>query len=105
MYISTRHYRVEPENVDKIVRLAQEEYLPRAEQCPGFIAFFVLQPDSASVATVAVFESLADMEASSQTMSDWARANFAPLFPNPPHVTSGEVGAYRIRGAALTAGE
>ncbi|MCC7163790.1 MAG: hypothetical protein IT331_14945 [Anaerolineae bacterium] len=97
MYVMVRQYVIDPGRVDEIMRLADEEYLPRVESSPGFVAYYVMRVSADVVATVSIYQEQSQMEAASRAASDWVRENLAPLFPNEPLVIAGDAPAFRAR--------
>jgi hypothetical protein len=100
MYASVRRYDgIEPTSVDEIVRLVGEEggFASIIAQTPGFIAYYVVDVGDGVVASINLFEEQADAEASNRMAADWVKANLAPLIPNPPQTTAGEVMVQKTR--------
>jgi hypothetical protein len=47
--------------------------------------------------STSVFQDRAGIEESNKQAADWVRQNLAPLLPNPPQITAGEVVAHTAK--------
>lgn len=63
---------------------------PILSQSPGFVSHGAVVGDD-SLASISVFESQAEAEASNEAASAWVAENLAGLLPNPSQVTAGEL--------------
>jgi hypothetical protein len=95
MYVAVRRYEgvTDPQ---KVAQVAQD-FVPIISELPGFVAhYFVDAGDGVMVAT-SVFEHKAAEEESNFVAGEFVAEHLAPLFPNPPLVTAGEVVAYKAK--------
>ena len=96
MYVAVRRYEgvTDPQKAGKV---GQEGFVPIISQMPGFVAhYFVDAGDSVMVAT-SVFEHKEAEEQSTFVAGEFVAEHLAPLLPNPPQVTAGEVVAYKAK--------
>ena len=96
MYAAVRRYEgvTDPKEV---ARHAQEEFLPILGEMPGFVAYYWVDAGEGVVVTTSVFEHKEAEEQSNWRAGDFVAQHLAPLLPNPPQVTAGEVVAYKAR--------
>ena len=93
MYVAVRRYEGVT-NPQKVAQVAQE-FVPIINEMPGFVAhYFVDAGDGVMVAT-SVFEHKDAEEQSTFMAGEFVAEHLAPLLPNPPQVTAGEVIAYK----------
>ena len=96
MYVAVRRYEgvTDPQKAGKV---GQEGFVPLISEMPGFVAhYFVDAGDGVMVAT-SVFEHKEAEEQSTFVAGEFVAEHLAPLMPNPPQVTAGEVVAYKAR--------
>lgn len=88
-YVSIRRYEG-VKNVDEVIRVVQEGFVPIISSSPGYIAYYAVDAGDGVVASISVFENQAGMEASNRKAADWVKANLASLLPGAPQITAGE---------------
>jgi hypothetical protein len=96
MYVAVRRYEgvTDPQKAGKV---GQEGFVPLISEMPGFVAhYFVDAGDGVMVAT-SVFEHKEAEEQSTFVAGEFVAEHLAPLLPNPPQVTAGEVVAYKAK--------
>lgn len=96
MHLAIRRYRFEPGNLDAIVERAQTGFVPILAGAPGFLAFYIVDAGDGVGLSISVFENEEGAEASTRMAASWVRENLAPLLPEPPTVTEGEVLVYEV---------
>jgi hypothetical protein len=79
----------------KVRRLVDEGFVPIISEMPGLVAFYWLDAVSGVIASTSVFEHKDAEERSNIEPREFVAKYLAPLMPNPPQVTAGEVGVYR----------
>jgi hypothetical protein len=79
----------------KARQLVDEGFVPIIGEMPGFVAFYRLDAVSGVIASTSVFEHKDTEEQSNIEAREFVAKYLAPLMPNPPQVTAGEVGVYR----------
>jgi hypothetical protein len=95
MYVAVRRYEgvTDPQKAGKV---GQEGFVPLISEMPGFVAhYFVDAGDGVMVAT-SVFEHKDAEEQSTFVAGEFVQEHLAPLMPNPPQVTAGEVVVYKV---------
>lgn len=90
MYSAVRRYEgaIDPAEIARRVRAG---FLPIISGIEGFVAYYVIDAGGGVIVSVSVFRDQAGAEQSSAAAADWVRENLAPLLPNPPQITAGNV--------------
>jgi heme-degrading monooxygenase HmoA len=94
MYASLRHYRIEPKNMDELVRRVPGA-MEVISKITGFKAYYVVRAGDDTLATVSVFTDKAGAVLSNQAAASWVKENAADLFSGTVNAVTGEVVAYR----------
>jgi hypothetical protein len=94
MYIAVRRYEG-VSDVQKVRQLVDEGFVPILSEIPGFVAFYWVDVGDGVVASTSVFEHKHAEEQSTIEAREFVQEHLAPLMPNPPQVTAGEVGVYK----------
>jgi hypothetical protein len=77
-------------------RRVNESFVPLISQLPGFVAYSWVDAGDGVMISTSVFQDQASGEESDRKAVDWVRQNdMAAVMPNPPHITAGEVVAYK----------
>jgi len=90
MYTVVRRYDGATDPAEA-ARRAQEGLVPLIRQVPGFVAYYAVDAGGGEIVSISVFEDQAGSEEPTKIAADFVRENLAPLLPNPPQVTAGEV--------------
>jgi hypothetical protein len=96
MYATVRRYEGVT-NPSEAGRRVSEGFVPLISQIPGFVAYYWVDAGGSVMISTSVFQDKAGAEESNRRAVDWVRQNLAPLLPNPPQVTSGEVVAHQAK--------
>jgi hypothetical protein len=94
MYIAMRRYEGVSDS-QKVGQLVDEGFVPIINETPGFVAFYWVDAGDGVVASTSVFEHKDAEEQSTIEAREFVQEHLAPLMPNPPQVTAGEVGVYK----------
>jgi len=96
MYATVRRYEgvTDPSEAGRRVN---EGFVPLISQIPRFVAYYWVDVGGGVMISTSVFEDKASAEESNRRAAEWVRQNLAPLFPNPPQITAGEVVAYKAK--------
>ena len=121
MYATTRRYEgvTDPGEAGRRVN---EGFVPLISKMPGFVAYYWADAGGGVMVSTSVFQDRAGVEASNKQAgchaafaaktgpvdragveesnrqaADWVRQNMAPLLPNPPQITAGEVVAHTAK--------
>jgi hypothetical protein len=93
MFASVRRYRVDPKNMDDLVRR-----IPGAvaviSSLTGFRAYYVVRSDDGSLASLSLFGDKAAAELSNQAAAEWVRENAGDILGAAVDTVTGEVVAY-----------
>jgi hypothetical protein len=93
MYVAVRRYE-DVSEPRKVARVAREGFLPIISEIPRFVAYYLLDAGEGVMVSTSVFEHKEAEEQSNWRAGEFVAEHLAPLLPNPPQVTSGEVEAY-----------
>ena len=69
-------------------------FVPLISQIPRFVAYYWVDAKGGVMFSTSVFQDQTGAEESNKRAADWVRDNLAPLLPNPPQITIGEVVAH-----------
>jgi hypothetical protein len=94
MYVAVRRFEgvTDPQ---KVAKVAQEGFVPIISELPGFVAHYTLDAGDGVMVGISVFEHKAAEEESTFLAGEFVEEQLAPLMPNPPQVTAGEVVVYK----------
>ncbi len=93
MYVAVRRYEG-VSDPQKVAQVAQD-FLPIISEMPGFVAHYLVDAGDGVMVSTSVFEHKAAEEQSTFVAGEFVAEHLAPLLPNPPQVTAGEVVAYK----------
>ncbi len=94
MYVAVRRYEgvTNPQEAGRIV---DEGFVPLISELPGFIAYYWVDAGDGVMISTSVFEHKDAEEQTNFVAGEFVAEHLAPLMPNPPQVTAGEVVAYK----------
>src|SRR5918995_6585097 len=95
MYVAVRRYEgvTDPQKVGQV---AQEGFVPLISEMPGFVAYYFVDAGDGVIVSTSVFEHKDAEEQSNFRAGEFVQEHLAPLLPNPPQITAGEVEAYKV---------
>ena len=76
-------------------RLVEEGFIPIISEMPGFVAYYMVDAGDGVVVSTSVFEHKDAEEQSNWRAGDFVAQHLAPLLPNPPQITAGELVAHK----------
>ena len=90
MYVAVRRYEgvTDPHKVGQV---AHEGFVPIISEMPGFVAWYLVDAGDGVIVTTSIFEHKDAEEQSTFRAGEFIGEHLAPLMPNPPQVTAGEV--------------
>ena len=96
MYAAVRRYEgvTDPSEVRRQV---EEGFIPIISEMPGFVAYYLVDAGDGVLVTTSVFEHKDAEEQSTFVAGEFVAEHLAPLMPNPPQVTAGEVVNYKSK--------
>jgi hypothetical protein len=98
MYATVRRYEGITDTAEAGRRVS-ESFMSLISELPGFVAYFWVDAGDGVMISTSVFQDQASQEESNTKAADWVQQNnMAAVMPNPPHITAGEVVAYKIAG-------
>jgi hypothetical protein len=94
MYVAVRRFEgvTDPSEAGRIVN---EGFVPIISEIPGFVAYYWVDAGDGVMVSTSVFEHKDAEEESTFLAGEFAAQHLAPLLPNPPQITAGEVVAYK----------
>jgi hypothetical protein len=90
MYAAVRRYDGVTDTKE-VARQVEEHFLPILREMPGFVAYYVVDAGDGVMVSTSVFEHQATEEQSSWRAGEFVAQYIAPLTPNPPQITAGDV--------------
>ncbi|HZB82232.1 MAG TPA: hypothetical protein VE288_05200 [Rubrobacteraceae bacterium] len=96
MYVAVRRYEGVTDS-QEAGRLVDEGFVPIISEMPGFVAYYWVDAGDGVMISTSVFEHKAAEEESNWKAGEFVAQHLAPLLPNPPQITTGEVVAYKAR--------
>ena len=96
MYVAVRRYEG-VSDPQKVAKLAEEGFVPIISEMPGFVAYCHVDAGDGVVVSTSVFEHKDAEEQSTFRAGELVQEHLAPLVPNPPQVTAGEVDVYKAK--------
>jgi hypothetical protein len=94
MYVTVRRYEGVTDS-QKVAQLVDEGFVPIISEMPGFVAYYSVDAEDGVMVSISVFEHKDAEEQSNFVAGEFVAEHLAPLMPNPPQVTAGEVVAYK----------
>ena len=101
MYTSVRKYKVDPEQVDEVVRRADGSFAPRVEAMPGFVAYQLLDCGYGILLTITTCHDRDAAERSIQLAADFVSSELEGIEIERVEATIGEVGVSRALAEML----
>jgi hypothetical protein len=95
MHTSVRKYKVDPEQIDELVRRVDEMFAPRIEAMPGFVAYKLLDCGNGIVITITTCHDRAAAERSIELAADFVAKELEGIEIERVEATIGEVGVSR----------
>jgi hypothetical protein len=96
MYVAVRRYEG-VSDPQKVGQLVEEGFLPIISEMPGFMAYYCADAGDGVMVSTSVFEHKDAEEQSNFRAGEFVTEHLAPLLPNPPQVSAGEVVASKGR--------
>ena len=94
MYVAVRRYEGVTDS-QKVAQVAKEGFVPIISEMPGFVAYYWVDAGDGVMVSTSVFEHKAAEEESNWKAGEFVAQHLAPLLPNPPQITTGEVVAHK----------
>ena len=95
MHTSVRKYKVDPEQMDELVRRVDETFAPRIEAMPGFVAYKLLDCGNGILMTITTCHDREAAERSVELAADFVGEELADIEIERVEATIGEVGVSR----------
>ena len=95
-YLTVRRYDGVTDSKEA-ARRVKEEFIPMISKLPGFISYYWVDEADGVMVSVSVYETREAEEESNRIAADFVKKHIAPLLPNPPQITAGQVVARAAR--------
>ena len=89
-YLTVRRYDGVT-NSKEAARRVQNEFIPLINKLPGFISYYWVDEADGVMVSVSVFANREAEEQSNRVAADFVKQHIAPLLPQPPQITAGQV--------------
>ena len=89
-YLTVRRYDGVTDSKEA-ARRVQEEFIPLISKISGFISYYWVDEGDNVMVSVSVYKTREAEEESNRIAADFVKKHIAPLLPNPPRITAGEV--------------
>ena len=96
MYVAVRWYEgvTDPRKVGQLV---DEGFVPIISEIPGFVAYYFVDAGDGVMISTSVFEHRSAEEESNWRAGEFVAQHLAPLIPNPPQITAGDVVSHKAK--------
>jgi hypothetical protein len=94
MYATVRRYEG-VSDPSEVGRQVQEGFIPIISEMPGFVAYYFVDAGDGVMVSTSVFEHKDAEEQSNWRAGQFVAQHLAPLLPNPPQITAGELVAHK----------
>jgi hypothetical protein len=91
MYATVRTYRADPAEMDELLHILDEEFVPQITERPGLCGYQAIDPGDGSLVTVSCFTTREEAEASTELAAQFVRERLADFEIERLDVRSGEV--------------
>jgi hypothetical protein len=89
-YLTVRRYEGVADSKEA-ARRVQEGFIPLISKIQGFISYYWVDEGDGVMVSVSVFATREAEEESNRLAADFVKQHVAPLLPNPPQITAGQV--------------
>jgi hypothetical protein len=96
MYVAVRRVAGVTDS-QKVAQVAKEGFVPIISEMPGFVAYYLVDGGDGVMVSTSVFEHKDAEEQSTFRAGEFVAQHLAPLMPNPPQITAGELVAYKAK--------
>ncbi len=79
----------------EVGRQVQEGFIPIISEMPGFVAYYFVDAGDGVMVSTSIFEHKDAEEQSNWRAGQFVAQHLAPLLPNPPEITAGELVAHK----------
>src|SRR5215469_1514365 len=89
-YLTVRRYEGVTDSKEA-ARRVEEGFIPLISKIPGFISYYWVDEGDNVMVSVSVFATREAEEESNRVAADFVKQYIAPLLPQPPQITAGQV--------------
>lgn len=90
MHLTVRRYEAAIDTPE-LARRVRQGFVPIISDIDGFVSYYLIDAGGGVIVSVSVYRDEAGALASNAAAADFVRENLAPLLPNPPQITVGDV--------------
>lgn len=99
LFIGVRHYQgVDPDDYDTISERTREGFVPIISDSAGYVLYALTSVLPDQLLAVNIFQSEEAMQAANEKAADFVAENLAPLLPEAPQITAGDVTVLALSG-------
>jgi heme-degrading monooxygenase HmoA len=71
MYMTMRHYRVQPGRLDEVARRVDDIWLGKVRAMPGFVSYHVFKPADDELISISTFLDQKEGSAAAELSAEW----------------------------------
>ncbi len=79
MHAVIRHYRVDSDRSEELIRLVEEQLVPLVEKVPGFVAYYLVDTGEGTIASMTIWENRVGQEECYRLTEEWVKENLQTL--------------------------
>ena len=91
MYATVRTYRADPAQMDALLHILDQDFVPQISERPGLCGYQAIDSGDGMLVTVSCFTSREEAEASTQMAAEFIQAKLSGFEIERTSVSSGEV--------------
>jgi len=93
-----REYRLDPANLDEVIRRITDAVPSVIQTIPGFVSYAINHVGDGRLVTYSVFEDASGTQESTRRAAEWVRDNLGSLLPSAHRVTEGDLRVREVVG-------
>lgn len=102
MFTSIRHYQSDQDTVREVTKRVRGSFESLISSQPGFVAYYLIDEGNGSLATISMFETRSQAEASNTLAAEWVGQNLSGFNLSTPEIFAGEVAVQRAKAGTST---
>lgn len=102
MYIVIRRYRTDPDNIDEVIEIARNKFLPQLITIPGFKGFYHVHTAQDALVSISIFADKVGADLSNQLARESVKENASDMLVLPPEIIEGEVVTSEVLDSLIT---
>jgi hypothetical protein len=90
-YAVIRQYDNVRGDIDKIVQIDRDDFVPLIRNMPDFVSYWVAADETGALRSVTIFENETGVDDSTQKAAAFVNNKLASMLPDPPRITKGSL--------------